>query len=71
MDAGTADSAPTEAEQRQLEKLKRQSGELIGRWDQLQRGDLATFQKMTIEGSLSTVVVPPAGRATEDAIPAH
>ena len=26
MDAGTADSAPTEAEQRQLEKLKRQSG---------------------------------------------
>ena len=28
MDVGTADSAPTEAEQREFEKLKRQSGEL-------------------------------------------
>ena len=65
MDAGTADSAPTEAEQRQFEKLKRQSGELLGRWDDLQRRDLAAFQKLTAEGSLSTVVVPPAGRATE------
>jgi photosystem II stability/assembly factor-like uncharacterized protein len=71
MDAGSADSAPTEAEQRQFEKLKRQSGELIGRWEELQRRDLATFQKMTAEGSLSTVVVPPAGRATDEPIPAH
>ncbi len=71
MDAGTADSAPTEAEQREFEKLKRQSGELIGRWDELQRRDLATFQKLTAEGSLSTVVVPPAGRATDNEIPAH
>ena len=30
MDVGTADSAPTEAEQKEFEKLKRQSGELIG-----------------------------------------
>jgi photosystem II stability/assembly factor-like uncharacterized protein len=71
MDASTADSAPTEAEQRQLEKLKRQSGELMGRWDDLQRRDLAGFQKLTAEGSLSTVVVPPAGRVTEEEIPAH
>jgi hypothetical protein len=71
MDAGTADAAPTEAEQRQLEKLKRQSGELVGRWEDLQRRDLAAFQKLTVEGSLSTVVVPPAGRSTEEAVPAH
>src|SRR5450631_2394229 len=71
MDLGTADSAPTEAEQRQFEKLKRQSGELIGRWDDLQRRDLAAFQKLTAEGSLSTVVVPPPGRSTEEAVPAH
>jgi photosystem II stability/assembly factor-like uncharacterized protein len=70
MDAGSADSAPTEAEQRQFEKLKRQSGELIGRWEDLQRRDLAAFQKLTAEGSLSTVVVPPAGRAEEE-VPAH
>jgi photosystem II stability/assembly factor-like uncharacterized protein len=71
MDASTADSAPTEAEQRQLEKLKRQGGELMGRWDDLQRRDLAAFQKLAAEGSLSTVVVPPAGRLTDEAVPAH
>ncbi len=71
MDVGTADSAPTEAEQKEFEKLKRQSGELIGRWEDLQRRDLAAFQKLTAEGSLSTVVVPPAGRAAEEEIPAH
>jgi photosystem II stability/assembly factor-like uncharacterized protein len=65
MDAGSADAAPTEAEQVEFEKLKRQSGELLGRWDDLQRRDLAAFQKLTAEGSLSTVVVPPPGRMGE------
>jgi hypothetical protein len=71
MDVGTADSAPTEAEQRQFEKLKRQSGDLIGRWEDLQSRDLAAFQKLTAEGSLSTVVVPPAGRSTDEPVAAH
>ena len=71
MHVGTADSAPTEAEQQEFEKLKRQSGELIGRWEDLQHRDLAAFQKLTAEGSLSTVVVPPAGRVGEEAVPAH
>jgi DNA repair exonuclease SbcCD ATPase subunit len=71
MDAGTADSAPTEAEQQEFDKLKRQSGELIGRWEDLQRRDLAAFQKLTAEGSLSTVVVPPAGRTVEEDVAAH
>ncbi|HEV2398855.1 MAG TPA: hypothetical protein VGS27_18055 [Candidatus Sulfotelmatobacter sp.] len=71
MDAASADSAPTEAEQHQFEKLKRQSGELISRWEDLQRRDLAAFQKLTAEGSLSTVVVPPPGRATEEPVAAH
>jgi hypothetical protein len=71
MDASTADSAPTEAEQKQFDKLKRQSGELLARWDDLQRRDLAAFQKLTVEGSLSTVVVPPAGRAADEPVAAH
>jgi photosystem II stability/assembly factor-like uncharacterized protein len=72
MDLGSADSAPTEAEQREFEKLKRQSGELLGRWDELQRHDLADFRKLTVEGNLSTVVVPPAGRAAEaEGVEAH
>jgi photosystem II stability/assembly factor-like uncharacterized protein len=65
IDVGSADSAPTEAEQVEFEKLKRQSGELLSRWDDLQRRDLGAFQKLTAEGSLSTVVVPPAGRTVE------
>lgn len=65
MDTGSADAAPTEAEQVEFEKLKRQSGELLSRWEDLQRLDLAAFQKLTAEGRLSTVVVPPAGRSTE------
>jgi hypothetical protein len=65
MDVGSADSAPTEAEQLEFEKLKRQGGELLSRWDDLQRRDLAAFRKLTAESSLSTVVVPPAGRSGE------
>ncbi|HEV3510356.1 MAG TPA: hypothetical protein VGS05_01545, partial [Candidatus Sulfotelmatobacter sp.] len=71
MDVGTADSAPTESELREFEKLKRQSGEFIARWEDLQRRDLANFQKLTAEGSLSTVVVPPAGRASEERAGEH
>jgi hypothetical protein len=71
MDAGTADSTPTEAEYRQFEKLKRQSGEFIARWEDVQRRDLASFQKLAAEGSLTTVVVPPAGRVTEEPVAAH
>jgi photosystem II stability/assembly factor-like uncharacterized protein len=62
MDVSSADSAPTEAEQLVFEKLKRQSVELLGRWEDLQRHELAAFRKLTAESNLSTVVVPPAGQ---------
>jgi hypothetical protein len=65
MDLASADSAPTEAEQLQFEKLKKQTSELLSRWDDLQHHDLADFRKLTQESSLSTVVVPPAGRTGE------
>jgi photosystem II stability/assembly factor-like uncharacterized protein len=72
MDVGSADSAPTEAEQLEFEKLKRQEAEILARWAELQHGDLAAFQKLAAAGSLSTVVVPPAGKAGEvDAAEAH
>lgn len=64
-DVGSADSAPTEAEQLEFEKLKRQTGEALGHWAELQQGDLAAFQKLAAAGSLSPVVIPPAGRAGE------
>ncbi|MGA7219672.1 MAG: sialidase family protein, partial [Candidatus Sulfotelmatobacter sp.] len=62
MDVGSADSAPTEAEQKEFEKLKRQTAELLKSWDDLQQQDLADFRKLTSANNLSTVVVPPAGR---------
>jgi photosystem II stability/assembly factor-like uncharacterized protein len=65
MDVGSADSAPTEAEQREFEKLQGQSGEMLAQWDQLQHHELAAFQKLTAESSLSTVVVPPPGRSID------
>jgi len=65
MDVGSADAAPTEAEQLQFEKLKKQSSELLSRWEDLQRQDLAAFRKLTSESNLSTVVVPPAGQTGE------
>jgi photosystem II stability/assembly factor-like uncharacterized protein len=71
IDAGNADAAPTEPELRQFDKLKRQSGEFIARWEDIQRRDLAAFQKLAAEGSLSTVMVPPAGRVVNDDVPAH
>jgi photosystem II stability/assembly factor-like uncharacterized protein len=68
MDVGTADAAPTDAEQLQFEKLKRQSAALLSSWDQLQQHDLAGFQKLTAQSNLSTVVVPPAGKIAEEQI---
>jgi hypothetical protein len=35
---------------------------LLGRWEDLQRHELAAFRKLTAESNLSTVVVPPAGQ---------
>ena len=62
---------PTEAEEQEFEKLKRQSEEFANRWEDLQRHDLAAFQKLAAGASLSTVVVPPAGREMEEPVPAH
>jgi photosystem II stability/assembly factor-like uncharacterized protein len=72
MDLGTADSAPTEAEQLEFEKLKKQTAEFMSQWDDLQSHELTDFRKLTVENNLSTVVVPPVDRAAEaDSADAH
>ena len=71
MAVGTADSAPTAAEQTEFERLKKRTGELLSRWDDLQRHDLADFRKLTAENNLSTVVVPPPGHRSERAYRAN
>ena len=44
--AGFADAAPTAAEYQQFENLRKQSGELLARWDQVRSLDLGNFQKL-------------------------
>jgi len=63
MDVSTADAAPTEAEQLQFEKLKKQSAELLERWQRLQTTDLDALRKLASASNLSTIVVPPAGQS--------
>ena len=71
MDVGTADSAPTDAEQKQFEKLNQLTADVLASWESLEHEDLAAFQKLTAEASLSTVMVPPAGRAGDADAEAH
>jgi len=61
----SAESAPTEAEQREFDKLKRESEALLAHWRDLQRTDLATFQKLTADNNLFGIVVAPPDRAGE------
>jgi photosystem II stability/assembly factor-like uncharacterized protein len=55
---GGTDSAPTAAEYRIFEQLKKQSEDGIARWADLQRTDLAALQKMTAEQNIQAIVVP-------------
>ena len=57
------DSAPTEAEVREFDKLKKQADEYLARWAELQRTDVAAFQKLTTEQGIQAIVVPVTGQA--------
>ncbi len=59
------DSAPTEPAYRQFEKLKRLLDEQLEHWSDLQRTDVAAFQKMTADHGIPPVVVAPADRVRE------
>jgi molybdate-binding protein len=66
MDVGTSDSAPTEAEQIEFKKLKRQTDDLVARWSDIQHSDLTTFQKLASSSGFSTVVVAAPGLAAQE-----
>jgi photosystem II stability/assembly factor-like uncharacterized protein len=55
-----SDSAPTEASYRAFEKLKKQTDDYLAHWAELQRTDLAAFQKMTAGQNIQAIVVPAA-----------
>ena len=55
------DSAPTDACVQQFNKLKQQADDLIARWDQVQKTELANFQKTVAGQNIQAIVVPPPG----------
>jgi photosystem II stability/assembly factor-like uncharacterized protein len=55
-----SDSAPTEASYNAFEKLKKQTDDYLAHWAELQRTDLAAFQKMTAGQNIQAIVVPGA-----------
>ncbi len=60
--AASSDAAPTESQMRQAEKSTSDAEALLTKWTDLQRTDLAGFQKMAADQGISAVVVPPASQ---------
>jgi photosystem II stability/assembly factor-like uncharacterized protein len=56
--AGFADSAPTEAQYREFDKLKKQTDELLARWEQVRNADITAFQKLAAEQNVHSIYVP-------------
>ena len=61
--SGFADSAPTAAAYQEFEKLKKQSDNLLARWDQVRTLDLGNFQKLAAQQNVLPIFVPDAKSA--------
>jgi hypothetical protein len=61
--SGGCDCGPTEAALRRFDELKKQTDEAIERWAELQKSDVAAFQKLAIERGIQPVTVPAEGSA--------
>ena len=59
------DSAPTEPSYKQFDQMKKLVDQQLTGWTELQRSDLAAFQKLTAEHAIPTVMLTPADRARE------
>jgi photosystem II stability/assembly factor-like uncharacterized protein len=57
------DSAPTEAEYQVFDKLKKQADISIAHWAEIQRNELADFEKMMAGQNIQAIVVPEAENA--------
>jgi hypothetical protein len=56
--SGFADSAPTEAQSKEYEKLKKETDDLLSRWEQVRNSDIATFQKLAAGQNVQSIFVP-------------
>ncbi len=53
-----ADSAPTEAEFQEFDKLKKQADESLSRWAEIERTDLSAFDRLMAGRNIEAIVVP-------------
>jgi hypothetical protein len=53
-----SDSLPTEAEYRTFDELKKQADISIAHWGEIQKTELADFQKMMAGQNIQAIVVP-------------
>jgi hypothetical protein len=59
------DCGPTEAARQRFEDLKKQTDEAIAKWNDLQKTDVAAFQKLAAERGLQPVAIPaPSSRVS-------
>ncbi|MFI5113913.1 MAG: hypothetical protein ACHP7J_02130 [Terriglobales bacterium] len=56
--AGFSDSAPTEAQYQEFDRLKKLTAELLAHWDQVRNTDIAAFQKLAAEQGVHAIYVP-------------
>ncbi len=56
--AGFSDSAPTESQYQLFDKLKKQTDEILARWEQMRNADLAAFQKLAADQGIHAIHVP-------------
>jgi photosystem II stability/assembly factor-like uncharacterized protein len=57
------DCGPTEAANKRFDELKKQVDDVVAKWSDLQKSDVATFQKLAIDRGIPPVAVPAAGSA--------
>jgi hypothetical protein len=55
---GFSDSAPTESQYQEFERLKKLSADLLAHWEQVRNTDIAAFQKLASEQGIHAIYVP-------------
>jgi photosystem II stability/assembly factor-like uncharacterized protein len=60
VDAG-CDCAPTDAALQRFDELKKQADDLVGKWADLQRTDVAAFQRLAADHGILPVAIPASG----------
>jgi photosystem II stability/assembly factor-like uncharacterized protein len=65
------DCGPTEAALQRFDELKKQTDEAIAKWADLQKGDVAAFQKLAIERGIQPVAIPAEGSAVSSGEDEH